>query len=119
MIINLSNHPSATWDNYQKEAAGKYGQIIDIEFPIIPAQIDEEEVENLANDYAEKVTKYNPEAVMVQGEYSFTYRLVNKLKEFGITCISACSERMTTIEANPDGSCQKTSVFRFVKFREY
>ena len=119
MIINLSNHPSGTWDNFQKEAIRKYGEIIDIEFPILSAQIDEQEVEKLVNDYADKVTKYNPEAVMVQGEYTFTYRLVNKLKESGITCISACSERMTTIENNLDGSCKKTSVFRFVKFREY
>lgn len=119
MIINISNHPSDTWDNLQKEAGSKYGEIIDIEFPIMSAQLDEEEVEKLANDYADKVTKYYPEAVMIQGEYTFTYRLVNKLKKSGIACISACSERMATVEENPDGSCKKTSVFRFVKFREY
>ncbi|WP_031556040.1 hypothetical protein [Oribacterium sp. FC2011] len=119
MIVNLSNHPSDVWDESQKEAAHIYGEIKDIPFPMISAQSTETEIKRLAEDYAEEVKKYKPEAAMVQGEFTLTYSLVNKLKELGINCISACSERMTTTEILEDGSCKKSSVFKFVKFRKY
>ena len=98
MIVNISNHPSDVWDKCQKEAANRYGEIKDIPFPMISAQSTETEIEKLAEDYVEEVKKYKPEAAMIQGEFTFTFCLVNKLKALGINCISACSERMATTE---------------------
>ena len=43
-FINLSNHPSDKWDEKQMEAAKQYGEVMDIPFPSIPAQADENEV---------------------------------------------------------------------------
>ena len=52
--------------------------------------------------------------VHVMGEMTFTYYLVSLLKAKGITCVASTTER---IIEEKDG--MKTSLFKFVKFREY
>ncbi len=119
MFINISNHPSETWGDSQKEAAHRYGEITDIPFPEIHAQNTEADIEKMAETYVEEVKKYEPEAVMIQGESVFTFRLVRKLKILGVKCVSACSERTALTEIQADGTCKNSSIFRFVKFLEY
>ena len=51
---------------------------------------------------------------MCQGEFTFVYSLVRRLKEKKVVCLAACSERMVADTA--DGKIVR---FEFVKFREY
>ena len=113
MLLNLSNHPSSNWTEEQLAAAG--GKVIDMLFPQVAPNGDEAYIENLANEYLDKILKMdNIEAVHIMGEMNFTYSLVNKLKANGIKCVAATSERIA-IERNGE----KISQFSFVRFREY
>lgn len=115
MLLNLSNHPSNAWPQTQMQAALKlYGTVKDLPFPAIDPQWDTDQVMQLAEDYVIKIQKVNPTAVHLMGELSFTFRLVTKLKAIGITCIASTSNRIA-IEKNGI----KTSVFEFVRFRDY
>lgn len=58
-------------------------------------------------------------AVMVSGEYTFTYHLVALLLRGGYHPVSACTRRETVEQTMPDGSVVKTARFAFVQFREY
>lgn len=128
MLINLSNHPSEKWDEKQKQAAiDEYGWIEDIQFPAINPAATEDEVAELAQKYLQEclmkfemanipvAQQAHNEAVHIQGEFTFVYRLVNLLKTKNIKCVASTSERNVIKEK--DGS--KTLVFNFVKFREY
>ena len=119
VFINLSNHPSNKWDEGQKKAALRHGEIIDMPFPKIPAQADESEVEKLADQYLARILEYKCSAVMIQGEFTFTYHLVKLLEGEQIPTLAACSERSVEEIINPDGSNSKKVNFRFVRFRRY
>lgn len=119
MFINLSNHPSKKWDVKQIEEAALYGEIIDIPFPSISAEADEEAIKKTAQAYCEKISKYDHPVVMVQGEFTFTFCLVTLLKEKSIMAVAGCSERKTKERINEDGTQVKQTVFEFVRFREY
>lgn len=113
MLLNLSNHPSALWTETQLAAAD--GQVVDVPFPQVDPAGDEAYVESLANEYLDKILKMdNIEAVHIMGEMNFTYSLVTKLKAHDIRCVASTTKR-ETVEENG----VKTSVFKFVKFREY
>ncbi|MFC4803847.1 hypothetical protein [Filifactor villosus] len=118
MLINFSNHPSQYWSKEQREAASQWGEIEDLAFPAVPAHADETEVEDLACRQVERILEKNPTAVLCQGEFTLTYAVVKKLKEKGITVVSACSERNTK-EVYVEGISKKEIVFEFVRFREY
>ena len=118
-FINLSNHPSDKWDEKQMEAAKQYGEVMDIPFPSIPAQADENEVVRLAEQYLNRINDYPCAAVMIQGEFTFTYHLVKLLEKTGIPVLAACSERRVEEIVNPDGSVSKKVDFHFVRFRTY
>ena len=60
-----------------------------------------------------------PEAVLVAGEFTFTFMLVDKLLKDGITVLSTCSKRITKEEKKPDGTNEKITVFVFECFRPY
>jgi len=117
IFINLSNHPSSGWSEEQMEAANKYGKVQDLPFPDIKPSYDSKEVEEMAEQYLDKILKLGNPAditVHIMGEMVFTYKLVAKLKENGILCVASTTERITS---EKDGV--KTSVFKFRKFREY
>ena len=61
VFINPSNHPSNRWDEDQVKAAQSFGEIIDIPFPVIPANADEQDIEKLAAEYLDRIIKYNCE----------------------------------------------------------
>lgn len=118
ILINLSNHPFKTWGEKQKEAAKKYGDVIDIPFPDIDP--DAERLDQLVDDYFHKITDYTaPDtdvSLHIMGEMTFVYQLVYNLQEWSfIKCIASTTRRIVTM--GPDGV--KKSVFEFVRFREY
>lgn len=118
LFINFSNHPSSFWDDAQRLAAEKYGEICDLPFPMVDGQSSEEEISQLADSYVAKIISMRkPEEITVHimGEMTFTFTVVTRLKELGIRCVASTTERKTSY--NADGT--KLSEFSFVKFREY
>jgi hypothetical protein len=116
MLINLTNHPLHKWDEKQQQKAEElYGEIKDIQFPNIPPDASEDDIAQLAEDYLQKILPLKPQAVHIQGEFTFTYRMVRLLAEHNISCIASTTNRI--MHENPDGS--RTYQFEFVRFREY
>lgn len=118
-FVNFSNHSSNMWNKKQREEAEKWGTLVDVPFPNISAEIDENEIESIATKCVESIVGYNPKAVMCQGEFTLVYAVVSELRKVGITVVAACSNRIVFEEVLSDGSSQKCSVFEFVRFREY
>ena len=119
IFINHTNHVSSRWGEEQLNAAKQYGEIQDMPFPAIDPRSDEGEVHKLAEAAAEKIINLSPAAVLCQGEFTYTFKLVELLKNAGITVLSACSERVATERVEKDGSIRRESSFRFVRFRRY
>ncbi len=117
IFLNLSNHPSSQWEENQIEAAKEYGEIEDMPFPAILPDATENETQEIAKDYLDKILEKAGNAnitVHIMGEMTFTYALVSLLKAEGITCLASTTNRI----AEEQGS-KKTSEFHFVRFREY
>lgn len=95
-------------------AKERYTAVKDMPFPQIDPYLDTDEVEILVEDYVQKVRKIDPAVVHIMGELTFTYRMVQKLEAFGISCIASTTERKVVVEKN-----KKTSEFTFVRFRPY
>lgn len=119
MFINVSNHSSKKWNEKQIEQAKKYGDIIDIPFPVIDPSSRDEEINHIVNEYFDLIMQYQDCVVMLQGEYIFTYRLVNKLKQHNIKVLASCSERRTIEYVDDNGFTSRKSEFEFVEFKEY
>ncbi len=123
MLLNLSNHPISSWDSSQLLTAQEiYGTVTDLDFPKVRPEADEEEIDRLALKYFDVVSAHFDQcandnchnAVHIQGEFTFCFRLVNLLKSSGIECIASTTER----EVRENGN-QKTSTFKFIRFRKY
>ena len=120
MLINLSNHPAAKWNAGQLEQAqAQYGEVRDLPFPKVDPYADEAAILQLAHDYVARAQALLPatghHAVHLMGEMTLTYALVQAFRAEGLPCIASTTAREVAQEA--DGT--KTSVFRFVRFREY
>ena len=118
-FINYTNHPSANWSEAQRQAAQIYGEIMDMDFPEIEPQWDEEQVASLACQQAEEIIALKPAAVLVQGEFTFSYALISLLQQAGIRVLAACSQRCTESVINEKQETIRRSVFKFVRFRQY
>mgnify|MGYP002535746124 CR=1 FL=1 len=121
IFVNFSNHPSKNWGNEQISAAKRIvsgGSIVDIAFPQVSGDADESEISRTADKYAKEIISLNPSAVMCQGEFGICLEVVTTLKNNGIKVLYSCSERKT-VETVIDNITEKTSVFKFVRFREY
>jgi len=121
MLINLSNHSIKNWSVHQlKEANDNYSSVIDLPFPVIPPDSDEEFILNLANEYKLKcfeLLNSSPDknnAVHIMGEMTFCFALVSLLQKENIICVASTTNR-NSIEENG----VKVSRFEFVRFREY
>lgn len=115
LLLNLSNHPVASWQEKQLEEVKKmFCEVMDMPFPSIPPEMSEEDVEKMVDDYFQKIIELNPVAVHVMGEMTFTFRLVQKLKEAGIICLASTTERIVE-----ESEGKKTVEFRFQGFRKY
>lgn len=119
IFINHTNHPSGRWSSEQITASKVYGQIVDIPFPLVRADATTAEVRELVREHVEKIMTMEPAAVLCQGEFNYTFALVERLKSLGVKVLAATSERTVQEETMPDGSTQQVSTFRFVQFREY
>lgn len=116
MLLNLSNHPSANWPKVQMNAAiQQYSSVQDLPFPQIDPSATSDDLEKLAEEYEHKIREINPMTVHIMGEMTFAFKLVTRLKAIGITCVASTTERV----AKEDIDGTKTSVFKFVRFREY
>ena len=121
IFVNFSNHPSENWNNEQISAAKRIvsgGSIVDIAFPQVSGDADESEISRTADKYAKEIISLNPSAVMCQGEFGICLEVVTILKNNGIKVLYSCSERKT-VETVIENRTEKTSVFKFVRFREY
>ena len=119
IFINHTNHPSARWSQEQLSAAKIYGEIIDIPFPLINATSTTDEISELVKTNLEKILALEPAIVLCQGEFNYTFAMVEGLKNVGVKVVAATSERITVEEILTDGSTRQVSTFRFVQFREY
>ena len=125
MLINLTNHPSSTWSEKQLAAAHEqYGEIKDIPFPVIDPTLGKKEVFDLAADYSIKISDIHVDlseaekkrfAVHIQGEHTFVFQLVNKLKKHQVICLASTTRRIK----KDLGNGQSRQQFEFVQFREY
>lgn len=118
MLINISNHPYEEWDDRQKEMALIYGDVMDLGFPDVEPDGDEEYIDALTDRYMENVmalSKGIAVTLHVMGEMTFTFAMVSRCRQAGIECIASTSSR--SVKKNPDGS--KNVSFRFVRFRKY
>lgn len=113
-FVNLTNHPSANWDEVQTKAALAFAERIeDIAFPAVPPNADEKAIEALAETCMAKIPPETSHA-LVQGEFTLTVELVRRLQARGITCLAATSTR--NVE---DADGRLVSTFTFVRFRAY
>ncbi|MCM1523543.1 MAG: hypothetical protein NC120_03700 [Ruminococcus sp.] len=119
MLINFTNHPSSSWCSEQISVAERWGNIVDMPFPSVPALADESEISALADACCAKLISLAPDAVLVQGEMTLAFAVAERLRRNGITALCAASERVCETSAAEDGSTIRKSVFRFVRFREY
>ena len=120
MLINLTNHPSSRWSEKQKSAAeAEYGEIVDWPFPMVDESGDEHYIAELADEYVEKIvtlTNSRPFVVHIMGEQTFSYALVRRLRERGISCVASTTKRIVKEEVPG----KKTEViFQFERFRAY
>jgi len=104
----------------QRKIAGMlYNRIINIPFPSVDPNGDEEYIENLSNQYLYRILiikKCTSETVVVHvmGEQTFCFALIKKLQSKNIKCVASTTQR---IAEEKDGV--KTSIFKFCSFREY
>ena len=77
MLINISNHASSKWNEKQLAAASEYGEIKDIPFPAIDPFGSSEYMDNLGQEYYNRILEFADPVVMLQGEFVFTFRLAN------------------------------------------
>ena len=119
MLINLSNHPYAVWEEEQKEVANHlFGEVVDLPFPIVPPETDKNDLLRSAKEYLQKVQAIASPAeaaVHIMGEMTLTYALVNLLKKAGYTCLASTSIR----DVYEQEQGKKIVYFKFVRFREY
>ncbi len=118
MLINLSNHPYATWSPLQKQAALPFGEVREIPFPAIDAKANEQEIDTLAHRYFEQIKALgSPPSTVVHlmGEFNFTFALVKKLQAAGYICIASTTRRITTTMSDN----KKLVSFQFERFRRY
>lgn len=126
MFINYTNHPSNYWSQEQKRAAGEYGKIIDFRFPDISALDTEEDLDRLAVKEGERILAAlgnEPAAVLCQGEFTFSYRMVNFFRQAAgdgrqLVVLGAVSEREVQ-EVYQNGETRKQTVFKFKGFRRF
>ena len=122
MFFNVSNHPLSEWDEEQRSAAEVYGEIKTLPFPTIAADADEGEICHQSGQYFIDIMELGAgkgDAALVQGEFTFTYNLVHRLKDAGLKVVAACSERDVTMTVNDKGETVKNVRFKFRRFREY
>lgn len=130
MFINISNHPLKNWSSEQIRAAIELSgdeELIDFPFPNVDPTVDEGQVLKLAEKTAASVMDIVEEArdrgvrvkAHVMGQQMMAFFIVMLLMNRGVDVYESTTERKALEEIKEDGSIVKTSVFKFVRFREY
>ena len=114
VFVNFTNHPWERWDKRQAAEALKYGTILDIPFPSVDPEGNEDYIDQLAKVYTKQILEIHPTAVLCQGEFCLCYRVVKILQKDGILVLAACSERMVK-----EMGQKKEVLFKFRRFRNY
>jgi len=86
MLINISNHPYSFWGKNKRKAAEIYGKCIDLPFPLIDPQGDEQYIDRLAGEYFNEVIRYRGEVneeivVHLMGEMTFRFFSTGKTEK--------------------------------------
>jgi len=121
MLVNLSNHPFAEWDERQRAAAvEQFGKVVDLPFPPIDPQWDTAQVTELAKAYLQQCRDLQRQsndsfAVHLAGELTFCFALATLLQQAGILVVASTTHRK--ILRNADGTTSR--FFDFVQFRPY
>ncbi|MCR4644634.1 MAG: TM1812 family CRISPR-associated protein [Oscillospiraceae bacterium] len=121
VFVNFSNHPSDKWSAEQRSAAlalASVQKIEDVPFPQVSAEASETDITGLAVKYAQEIAEMRPAVVMCMGETGLCFEMVNRLKSKSIRVVYTTTEREAS-EHVTEQSAVKTSVFRFVRFRDY
>lgn len=115
MLINISNHPSTNWSPAQNlEARRLFGEIVDIEFPLIDPCASSKDIDYLVSVYLDIIQRNAPPFVVhLMGELSFVCLLGSKLNKAGVRVVCSTTERLAKMEGN-----NKISEFKFVAFRD-
>lgn len=92
----------------------EYGEIIDVPFPTVDPQGDEDYIDGLAERYLRRILQLHPYAVLCQGEFCLAYRVITRLHESGVIVLAACSERIVK-----EVGQKKEVMFVFSQFRRY
>lgn len=117
LFINISNHPVGYWSEKQLAAAKAYGEIVDIDFPLVDPEADESCIEAIANNFVKDYIHYLPSECTfhIMGEMTLNHRLTSLLKSLGFKCLASTSKRR--VRYNQNG--EKIVDFDFIQFREY
>ena len=119
VFVNFSNHSSGKWSKEQMEAAREYGDVIDVPFPNLVGGLDEDDIKKIGEESINRIMEYNPTTVMCQGEFTLTFYVVGELMKKGITCVAACTKRVSKETVLSDGTVRKESLFVFEGFRRF
>ena len=115
IFINLSNHPSADWDDHQRRAAEALGSPIhDIPFPDVPAEADADEIDRMARNLSETILAMNPAAALVQGEFTLAFAMVSRLEAAGVPCYAATTPRLVEVPDTDETDTADRIVRRFL-----
>jgi len=84
IFINHTNHPTAHWSDGQLSAARIYGELMDMAFPAVSASATAKEVRELVQKNLKKILELEPAIVLCQGEFNYTFAMVEQLKSLGV-----------------------------------
>lgn len=116
MLINISNHPSSEWSDMQaKIAREQFGEIYDMDHPVISPHDDADSIQQKAQNVLTDILQKMPDAVHVMGEHTFCYSLVALLQNAGIRCLASTTNR-SVVRLN-ESEIRRS--FSFNRFRDY
>ena len=116
ILLNFSNKHTSTWSNSQLKLAKKqFGELVNLDLPVIKPTMSKDEIQMIATGYIEKIFMINPKAVHILGEGSFIVVIVQLLISFGIPCVESTFERNVGISK----TSEKEVKYTFYQFREY
>ncbi len=120
MFLNFTNQPVGRWQKEQRDAAESFGPIEELAFPKVDPEAEEAQIEALSEVYLKKIReKAGPgDVVLVQGEFTLAFLLVQKMKAEGLIPVSVCMKR-EVVETEEEGQIKREIHFRFVKFRRF
>lgn len=119
-LINISNHNSNNWSKEQKVG---FDEIIDVQFPNIPANATTKDVILIAYDLLDKLTDEvsmeDELNIMLQGEFSLCYKLKELMDKayWTVNYYIPTTERNVVESVNIDGATTKNVTFQFVQWR--